>query len=76
MRSSVRQSIKTGRVCAFHQYYEAKNCDDFLNCISEKLNVKGNIYDNIEAFLKYANKNFKILEKENDKFLTITEMRM
>ena len=30
MRWFVRQSIKGGRVCAFHQYYKSKVCDDNL----------------------------------------------
>ena len=64
MRWFVRQSIKGGRVCAFNQYYESKICDDILKFISEELNVTGNIYDIIEAYLNYKNKRFKIYEKE------------
>ena len=50
MRWSVRQSIKGGRVCAFNQNYKAKICDDNLKIISEELNVKGKIYDIIDAY--------------------------
>ena len=64
MRWFVRQSIKGGRVCAFCQYYKSKIYDDILKIISEELNVKGNIYDLIEAYLNYKNKHFKIYEKE------------
>ena len=64
MRWFVRQSIKRGRVCAFNRYYESKAWDDILKLISEELNVKGNFYDNIEAYLKYKNKHFKRIEKK------------
>ena len=64
LRWFVRQSIKGGRVCAFIQYYKSKICDAILKIISEELNVKGNIYDNIEAYLNFKNKYFKIFEKE------------
>ena len=64
MRWFVRQSIKGGRVCAFNQYYKSKICDDILKVISEVLNVKGNIYVIIEAYLNYKNKHFKIYEKD------------
>ena len=61
MRWFVRQWIKGGRVCAFIQYYKSKVCEDIANIISEELNVKGNIYDIIEAYLNYKNKHFKNL---------------
>ena len=64
MRHFGRQSTKGGRVCAFNQYYESKTSDDILKLISEELNVKGNIYDIIEAYLNYKNKHFKIYETE------------
>ena len=64
MRWFVRQSKKGGRVCAFIQYYKSKNSDDILEIISEELNVIGNIYDIIEAYLNYKNKHLKIYEKE------------
>ena len=63
MRWFVRQSIKGGRLCAFNQYYKYKICDVFLKSISEELNVNGNFYDIIEAFLNYKNKHFKIIKK-------------
>ena len=52
MRWFVHQSIKGGRVCAFNQYYESKNCDNFLKIIPQELDVKGNNYDIIEASLE------------------------
>ena len=60
----IRQSIRGGRVCAFNQYYKSKICDDILRIISEELNVKGNIYDVMEAYLIYKKKQYDIYEKE------------
>ena len=60
----VRESVKGGRVYASNQYYKSKISDDVSKIISEALNVKGYIYDIIEAYLNYKNKRFKILGKE------------
>ena len=57
MKSFMRQSIKGGRVCAFNQYYKAEICADISRIISEVSNVEGNVYDIIEAYLNYKNKN-------------------
>ena len=65
MRWFVRGAAYGGRVCAFNQYYKSKSCDDILKIISE-LNVKGSVYDKIEAYMKYKNEHFKIFEKENE----------
>ena len=35
MKCFVRQSIKSGRVCAFNQYYKSKVCDEILKIISD-----------------------------------------
>ena len=65
MRWFVRQSIKGGRVCAFNQYCKTEKVfDEILKIISEEINVNGNIYDIIEAYLNYKNKQFKRFEKE------------
>ena len=64
MRLFVRQAAYGGRVCAFNQYYKSKSCDDILKIIFKELNVKGSVYDKIEAYMKYKNKHFKIFEKE------------
>ena len=64
MRWFVRQSIKGGRVCAFNQYFKSKICDDILFIISEKLNVRRNFYDIIEAFFNYKNNHFRLIGKE------------
>ena len=75
MRWFVRQSIKGGRVYAFNQYYESeKNCDHILKIISEELKVKGNIYDIIEAYLIFRNKQFRLFKKENENQFTSSEM--
>ena len=55
MRWFDRQSIKGGRVCAFNHYYKSKVCDDVFKILSEELNVKENVYDVIEAYMKYKN---------------------
>ena len=36
----------------------------YRKIISKGLNVQGNIYDNIEAYLDYKNKQLKIFEQE------------
>ena len=64
MRWFVRQSIKGGQIGAFSHYYKSKIYDDILKIISEEINVKGNIYDILEAYLNYKNKHFEIYEKE------------
>ena len=35
-----------------------------MKILSEELNVKGNVYDKIEAYVNYKNKHHKFLEKE------------
>ena len=64
LRWFVRKAAHGGRVCAFNQYYKPKKCDDILKIISEELNVKGSVYDKIEAYMKYKSEHFKIFEKE------------
>ena len=64
MRWFVRQSIKRSQVCAFNQYQESKICDDFLKIISEELNVRGSIYDIIEAYLENENKYLKFSQRK------------
>ena len=63
MRHFVRRAAYAGRVCAFNQYYKSKICDNILNIISKELNVDGNTYEKIEAYMKYKNEHFKIFEK-------------
>ena len=66
MRWFVRQSVEGGRVCSFNQFCKSKICDDIVRIISEELNVNGNIYDIIQAYLNYKNTLFKIIEREYD----------
>ena len=63
MRWFFRQAAYGGRVCAFNQYHKSKSCDDLSKIISEELNVKGSVYDKIEAYMKCKNEHFKIFEK-------------
>ena len=63
MRWFVRQSIKGGRVCSFNQYFRSKICNDVRKILSDELNVKGNVYDIIEAYMKYKNEHLKIIKK-------------
>ena len=70
MRHFVRQAAYGGRVYAFNQYYKSKICHDILNIISKELNVEGNTYEKIEAYMIYKNEHFKVFEKEyEDQFV-------
>ena len=60
----VRQAAYGGRVCAFNQYYKSNICDDILNIISKELNVEGNTYEKIEAYMNFKNEHLKPIEKE------------
>ena len=64
MRWLVRQSIKGGRVCNFNQYFRSKSCDEVLKILSEELNLKGNVYDIVEAYMKYKKHHLKIIKEE------------
>ena len=57
MRQFIRQAAYGGRVCAFNQCYKLKHCDDILKIISEETYVRGNVYDIIEIYMNYKNKN-------------------
>ena len=74
----VRQRISIGgRVCVFNQYYESRICDDILKILSDKLNVKRNFYNIIEAYLNYKKIIILKLLKKNMKInLMIIEMKM
>ena len=58
MRHFVRQAIKGGKVGAFNQLYESQISDKIFNTISNNLNVNGNKYEIVEAYVKYI-KEFK-----------------
>ena len=55
MRWFIRQSFKGGRCWNFNRYYKSEICDDILKTFPEELNVKGNVYEIIQAYLKYKN---------------------
>ena len=52
VRHFVRQSIKSGRVCSFNEYYQLKTSDDVIKLLSRERKIEGNVYDNIEAYMK------------------------
>ena len=64
MRWFVRQAAYGSRCGACNQYYKSKFCSKFLNIISKELNVVGNIYEKIEAYMNYKNEHLEIFEKE------------
>ena len=66
MRRSVRQAAYGGRVRVFNQQYKSKICHDFLNIISEELNVQGNNNDIIEVYMDYKNKHFEIFKRDDE----------
>ena len=43
---------------------DQKNCDDVLKIISDELNVKGFVYDKIEAYMEYKNEHLKNISKK------------
>ena len=59
MRHFARQSIKGGRVCVFNQNYKSKTCGDVLKILSREVKVEGNVYDIIEAYVKYKSDHLK-----------------
>ena len=68
MRHFVRQSIEGGRVCTFNQYYKSNICKDILKIVSQKLKVEGNVYDMLDAYMKYKNEHLKVNKQEYKKF--------
>ena len=58
MRHFVRQAIKGGKVGAFNQLYESQISDKIFTTISNDLNVNGNKYEIVEAYVNYI-KEFK-----------------
>ena len=51
-------------MCFYSKFNRSKNCDEVLKILSEKLNVKGNVYDIIEPYMKYKNHHLKIIKEE------------
>ena len=56
--------MKGAKMWAFGQYYKPKNCGDVFKILSRELNFEGNVYDNIEAYIKCKKGQLKILKKE------------
>ena len=76
MRHFLRQTAYGGRVCAFNQYYKSKHCDNNLKIIAKELDVKGNVYDFVERYINYKNRFLKVFEREFEKILMITDMKL
>ena len=53
-------------VFAFIPYYESKNCDKNLKCISEEININGIIYYITEGKLKNKNKHLENFKEQNE----------
>ena len=68
MKHFVRHGIERGRVCNFNQFLKSKNFGDVLEIISEELRIDGNVYDIIEAYMKYKNDRLKIIKKFENSF--------
>ena len=64
VRWFARQSIKGGRVCAFNQYDKSKICRDVLKILPRETKIEGNVYDIIEAIIKYKSNHLKIIKEE------------
>ena len=76
LRYFVRQSIKSGRFCAFKQHYKSLKCDDILKIKTEEIDVKGNIFDIIKACLKHKINISKEQRKKMKVIFTMMEIRM
>ena len=64
LKHYVGQNIKGGRVCAFNQCFMSEICGDVLKMLSRELKVEGNVYDVIEAYMKYKNNLLIFIKKE------------
>ena len=63
MRWFVRQSKKGGPFFAFNHSYRYEISDDVSKIISEEINVNGNVYDIVEAYMKDKNLYLKFIKK-------------
>ena len=59
-----RHIVFGGRISAFNQCYKSKISDDIIKIIPNALNFKGNVYDIIEAYMKYEHKYLKTIKEE------------
>ena len=64
MRHFVRETAYGGRNCAFNQNYKSRSCDNVLNIVSKEINVEGNTYEKIEAYMNYKEEHLKVFGKE------------
>ena len=68
MRHFVRQGIKGGRCSALNQYYKSNISQEVFNIISKELNANDNdnVWEIIDKYFEYTNKQRKIIEDEYD----------
>ena len=63
-RHFARQSFKSGRLCAFKQYYKTEISNEVLKILYRELKARRNVYDNIEAYMKYKRDHLKFIKAE------------
>ena len=73
MRLFLRESKKGRRVCSFNQYYKSKICADVLKILSRELKVEGNVYKEIEAYMKFKNNHLKFIKEDYEKIAMIID---
>ena len=78
LRNFVRQAAYGGRICAFNQYFKSKHCVDFLKIVNKELAVKDNknVYETIQAYMKYKTNISKSLKKNMKINIMIIEMEI
>ena len=50
MRYLLQQSIKVGRCASLNQYYKSNISDELFDVLSKKINVIGNIYEELDNY--------------------------
>ena len=66
MRDFVKKSIKGGRCNAFNQHYNSEIWDEVFIIASKKVNVNGDICENLEKYFEFLNEHEKQNAKEFD----------
>ena len=66
MRYFVRQSIKRGCCGSFNQYYKSTFSDEMFNITSKKLDLNAKLYEILDKYFEYENKDRNIIENEYD----------
>ena len=72
----VWESIKSGEVGAFNQYFENENTNFFLHFNKKRVKIHGKIFDIIGTYLKYEKEEYEDrYEKQYEKNILIRESR-